>query len=77
MRLRRVLNIALSPCHLAHLSPQFRSIVSPDEEAADCPSCIDGDLENYDEGRDQNIERKHDDIFHTTALSKMGGGVVK
>ena len=67
----------MSPCHLAHLSSRFRLIVSPDEEAADRPSCIDGDLKNYDEGRYQNIERKHDDMFHTLALSKMGGGVVK
>ena len=61
-----------------HRTLQLRFlVVSPDEEAADRPSCIDGGLENYDEGRDQNIERKHDDMFHTLALSKMGCGVVK
>ena len=52
-------------------------IISSDEEAANRPSCIDGDLKNYDEGRYQNVERKHDDMFHTPALSKMGCGVVK
>ena len=69
----------MSPRHRPrHRTLQFRFlVVSPDEDAADCPRCIDGDLKNYDEGRDQNIERKHDDMFHTHALSKMGCGVVK
>ena len=66
----------LAPCHLAHLSPE-RLIVPSQQEAADCPKQIESNFEHQSEYDSEYIDRKHDDMFHSFALSKMGWGVVK